>query len=336
MAAERRSAAAPASVGTAPGPVRLLPLREDTWLLAVDGSRGADSAARYVARTAKALGVGAIRLVNARLPSVGAERTSVARQRAEAMADARRTTASAQRILDFAGLKYRLEAPVGDDPAAMIVGASENADVTEVIMGTRGVSMLSSITLGSVAYKVLHMARRSITLVPDRARAAGRGGGRNPLVMLLAVDGSGAANRAVQYAARQAAANSAARVLLLNVQPRIVSQNVRRFVSRAQIEMYAQQEAAAAMRAAERILGKAGVRYERRVSRGDVVETILETATESDCGRIVLGTRGRGAAKSLLLGSVAYGVVHHADMPVTVVKQALPAPVLLPGPAARR
>lgn len=335
MAAERQSAAAPGAAGTPPGATRPLPLRADTWLLAVDGSRGADNAARYVAHTAKALGVGAIRVVNARLPAVGAERTSVARQRTDAMADARRTTASAQRILDFAGLKYRLEAPVGDDPAAMIVGASENADVTEVVMGTRGVSMLSSITLGSVAYKVLHMARRSVTLVPDRARAAGRGGGRNPLVMLLAVDGSGAANRAVQYAARQAAASSAARVLLLNVQPRIVSQNVRRFVSIAQIEMYAQQEAAAAMRAAERILGKAGVRYERRVSRGDVVETILETAAESDCGRIVLGTRGRGAAKSLLLGSVAYGVVHHADMPVTVVKQALPAPVLLPRSSAR-
>jgi nucleotide-binding universal stress UspA family protein len=310
--------------------------RQDTWLLAVDGSRGADNATRYVARTAKSFGVDAIRLVNVRLPSVGAERKSMARQRAEALADAERTTASARKILDFAGLRYRLEAPLGDDPAAMIVGASENTDVTEVVMGTRGVSMLSSITLGSVAYKVLHTARRSVTLVPARARGAGRGGGRNPLSLLVAVDGSSAADRAVQYAARGAAANPAVRVLLLNVQPRILSGNVRRFASRMQIEAYAQEEAAAAMRQAERIMDRAGISYGRRVAQGDAVETILETAAESNCGRIVLGTRGRGAAKSLLLGSVAYGVVHHADVPVTVVKQALPAPVLLPESTARR
>lgn len=312
------------------------PRRQDTWLLAVDGSRGADDAARYVARTAKSFGAGFIRLVNVRLPAVGSERKPIAKQRAEALADAERTTAQARRILELAGLKYRLEAPVGDDPAAMIVGASETTDVAEVVMGTRGVSMLSSITLGSVAYKVLHTVRRSVTLVPDRARAAGRGGRRNPLALLVAIDGSSAANRAVQYAARQAAANPAMRVLLLNVQPRIISGNVRRFASRLQIEAYAQEEAAAAMRQAERIMDRAGLSYGRRVAQGDAVETILDMAAESNCGRIVLGTRGRGAAKSLLLGSVAYGVVHHADVPVTVVKQALPAPVLLPGPAARR
>jgi nucleotide-binding universal stress UspA family protein len=312
------------------------PRRQDTWLLAVDGSRGADNAARYVARTAKSFGAGVIRLMNVRLPAVGVERKPMARQRAEALADAERAAAQARRILEFAGLKYRLEAPVGDDPAAMIVGASEAADVTEVVLGTRGLSMLSSITLGSVAYKVLHTARRSVTLVPDRARAQGRGGARNPLLLLVAVDGSSAANRAVQYAARHAAANPSVRVLLLNVQPRIISGNVRRFASREQIEAYAQEEAAAAMRQAERILDRAGASYARRVALGDAVETILQTAAESSCGRIVLGTRGRGAAKSLLLGSVAYGVLHHAEVPVTVVKQALPAPVLLPGPAARR
>jgi nucleotide-binding universal stress UspA family protein len=307
----------------------------DTWILAVDGSRGADNAARYVAKAAKALGVGTIRLINARLPGVGAEAGNLREERARALADAERTTASARRILDFAGLNYRLEAPLGDDPAAMIVGAAEDNDVTEIVMGTRGVSMLSSITLGSVAYKVVQMARRSVTLVPDRSRSAGRGGTRNPLALLVAVDGSNAANRAVQYAARQAAANSRVRVLLLNVQPRIVSNNVRRFASLPQIEAYTLAEAAAAMRSAERLLARAGVNFGHRVARGDPVEAIVETAAESRCGRIVLGTRGRGAAKSLLLGSVAYGVIHHADVPVTVVKQALPAPVLLSGAGTR-
>jgi nucleotide-binding universal stress UspA family protein len=301
----------------------------DTWLLAVDGSRGADDAARYVARTASALGVGAIHLVNARLPSVEAESKGIAAQRAAALQDAERTTATARRILDSAGLRYRLEAPIGDDPAAMIIGAAENADASEIVMGTRGVSMLSSITLGSVAYKVVHMARRSVTLVPDRARSAQGRGKRDPLALMVAVDGSNSSQGALRYAARQARANPKVRIVLLNVQPRIVSQNVRRFVSKRQIEDYYAEQVAAVFGRCRRILQEAGIRHGERIAVGEPVEAIIATAAESECGRILLGTRGRSAAKSLLLGSVAYGVVHHADVPVTIVKKPMPAPVLL-------
>lgn len=301
---------------------------KDTWVLAADGSQGADNAARYVARVARTLGVGAVRIVNARMLPVGAEKMSQAALRAQARQDGERTTATARRILEFAGIPCSVQYPIGEDPAAMIVGAAEAADATEIVMGTRGVSMLSSITLGSVAYKVVHMARRSVTLVPTRARTAGRQA-RNPLSMLVAVDGSSAANRAVQHAARQAAHTPKARIVLLNVQPHIVSENVRRFVSRRQIAEYTEAQARPALRQGERILANAGVRYEVRVTTGATVETILATAAEADCGRIIVGTRGRGAAKSLLLGSVAYGLVHHADVPVTVVKQALPAPVVV-------
>lgn len=306
----------------------------DMWLLAVDGSRGAEHAARYVAKTAKAFGAAEIRLVNVRPPPVGAERMDANALRAAALAEAERTSAKARRIVELAGLPCTLDAPVGDDPAAMIVGAAENLDAVEIVMGTRGVGMLSSVTLGSVAYKVVHLARRSVTLVPARSRT-GRGA-RNPLSILVAVDGSTSANRAVQYVAHQAARDSRVRCVLLNVQPRIGSHNVRRFVSRSQIDVYIQGEAAAAMRQGVRILERAGVRFETRVATGDVVETILAAAADCDCGRIVLGTRGRSAVRSLLLGSIAYGVVHHADVPVTVVKQALPAPVELPGTGARR
>jgi nucleotide-binding universal stress UspA family protein len=41
---------------------------------------------------------------------------------------------------------------------------------------------------------------------------------------------------------------------------------------------------------------------------------------------IVLGTRGRGAARSVLLGSVSSGLVQNAELPVFVVPEVRAAP----------
>jgi nucleotide-binding universal stress UspA family protein len=302
--------------------------RRNVWLLALDGSPSADNAARYVARAAKAFGLDALQLVNARLPGVGDEELSKRAREVHAREDAERTTAKACAILERAGVPFRLDVPVGPDPAALIVAAAEQYDVTEIVMGTRGVGRLAAVTLGSVAYKVLHLTRRSVTLVPDRARSGGGGAGQLD-ALLIAVDGSSSADRATQFVARQYAAFPKVRVVLLNVQPQIVSGGVRRFFSKAEIDRYTQAEGEAAMHASLRILEKAGVPHERRIVRGPAPELIMDIAADAGCGRIVLGTRGRGAAKSVLLGSVAYGVVHHAAIPVTVVDRLPPSPVLL-------
>lgn len=79
----------------------------------------------------------------------------------------------------------------------------------------------------------------------------------------------------------------------------------------------------AAERAAEgvRLAEAAGLQARPKVARGDhgIPETVLAAASELDCEAIVIGTRGLGGVKSLLLGSVSHAVLQHADRPVLVV-----------------
>jgi nucleotide-binding universal stress UspA family protein len=53
---------------------------------------------------------------------------------------------------------------------------------------------------------------------------------------------------------------------------------------------------------------------------GDAAQRIMETAREVKCGLVLMGSRGRGGFKELLLGSVSHKVTNHADYPVLVVK----------------
>jgi nucleotide-binding universal stress UspA family protein len=48
-------------------------------------------------------------------------------------------------------------------------------------------------------------------------------------------------------------------------------------------------------------------------------ESICKTAKDKNAQMIVLGSRGLGTIRRTLMGSVSHYVVHHADIPVTVI-----------------
>jgi nucleotide-binding universal stress UspA family protein len=56
-------------------------------------------------------------------------------------------------------------------------------------------------------------------------------------------------------------------------------------------------------------------------ARGPVWHTIVETADRCDATAVVMGSRGLTPLRSMLLGSVSGGVVHHADRPTLVVRR---------------
>jgi nucleotide-binding universal stress UspA family protein len=72
---------------------------------------------------------------------------------------------------------------------------------------------------------------------------------------------------------------------------------------------------------AEAAAKKAGVvKVERVLMSGDAADAILAEAKRAKPDLIVLGTRGFGDFKSLVLGSVSHKVALHASCAVTTVK----------------
>ena len=65
---------------------------------------------------------------------------------------------------------------------------------------------------------------------------------------------------------------------------------------------------------------KAGIPTVARLEEGDSVEEILEYAAELPADLIVMGTRGQGRFKGLLMGSQSQKVVSHANCPVMLVR----------------
>lgn len=70
-----------------------------------------------------------------------------------------------------------------------------------------------------------------------------------------------------------------------------------------------------------------GIHADYDLLEGDPEERILELARTRDVDLIVIGSRGLGAAASVILGSVSKRVLHDADRPVLVVNEPAAVPV---------
>ncbi len=62
-----------------------------------------------------------------------------------------------------------------------------------------------------------------------------------------------------------------------------------------------------------------GVDTEIFTPEGEIIQTILQTASEWDAHLIVAGTHGRTGLNRLLMGSVVEDIIRHSTVPVFVV-----------------
>ena len=140
------------------------------------------------------------------------------------------------------------------------------------------------------------------------------------LKILLAMDGSENASRAVTYLIKRASATKDQyEVSLVNVQYPLHG-TVATFINGAQVKQYHRDEGMKALAPGQALLDTAGIAHSEHLFVGEPAEVISRFAREHGCDEIVIGSRGLGNIGSLLVGSVASKVIHLSEVPVVLVK----------------
>ena len=138
--------------------------------------------------------------------------------------------------------------------------------------------------------------------------------------LLVPCDGSESALRAVRHAAVEAAAGSGAEIHLLHVIEPMTPVTLSEAFSAQRLDERFPPQAADALEPAIAVMAQAGVKYSLHCLFGQPAPEIAAYARTAGCDGVVMGTRGRGALASLMIGSVATQVVKLVDIPVTLVK----------------
>jgi len=138
--------------------------------------------------------------------------------------------------------------------------------------------------------------------------------------VLIAVDGSEHALAAVRWVIDEARSRGPLDIHLLNVQPAPIGYQTRGMEEEVIAEI-AQEHGEAVTAPARRLIEDAGIReYWWSTEQGDPAHVIAEQAAKMGCDTIVMGPRGLGTVRGMLLGSVATKVLHLATTPVVLVK----------------
>jgi len=139
--------------------------------------------------------------------------------------------------------------------------------------------------------------------------------------ILVPVDGSENALRALSYALNLAKENKAIGLHLLTVhQEPVIYGEIQVYVSREKMEELQRNHSMDILQPAVDAAKAAGVSYTSEILIGDTASMIVKRADELNCDGIVMGTRGMSAVGNLMMGSVATKVVHLTKLPVTLIK----------------
>lgn len=208
----------------------------------------------------------------------------------------------AERLVAEAVGRARTTAPDVEVDGEIVTGGAaavlleESRDAATVVLGDRGLGGFSGLLIGSVAVQLAAHAHCPVLVVRGGVRATG------PVV--LAVDGSASAAPAVALAFEEAALRDA---------PLTAVHAWLGPVEREPGDLLAEALAGCRERHPDVVVREEMV-------RGAARAVLVERSAQAQL--LVVGTRGLGGLRGLLLGSVSHAVLHHAECPVLVVPPA--------------
>ena len=136
-----------------------------------------------------------------------------------------------------------------------------------------------------------------------------------PTKILLATDGSEDATLA-ERAAIDLSQKGGSELHVVHVWHDVPTPHARSFV-RAQLRREAQE---ILDKQVEKIEGVGGTVAKAHLREGRTIDEILDLSEELQVGLLIVGSRGLGGVKRILMGSVSEGIVHHARRPVLVMR----------------
>lgn len=205
-----------------------------------------------------------------------------------------------------------LEGKVSDE----IIRLAREEAFSTIIMGRRGLSPFNALFLGSVTRSVLSQAQGVTVYVAAQEKPPRAGCPLSP--MLLPLDGSESSLAAVRHAAALAQA----------FRPMGLSLTLIHVVDIAILGMKIHDGGRELVEEGERILAEsrfilqeAGLEgcWEEKLVTGEPAQAIVRQAEEGGYPLILMGSRGRSALASLLIGSVTSSVAHTASRAAVAV-----------------
>ena len=195
-------------------------------------------------------------------------------------------------------------------PASFILDSASTVHADLIALGTRNLSRVEQVFLGSVSHQVMLHATVPTLVVKGNAQPVNR--------VLMAVQGREDATHLRKWLTTYPFKNHVA-VTILSVFSTL--QNIRE-----DLTMEPEGWVMESTRHAEQVVNDTAQAWaspyftvSTDVRRGDPVRTVCEVGTRHDL--IVVSSHGRKGLSRFLMGSVSQGIVHRADCSVLVVRR---------------
>ncbi|AVV46905.1 universal stress protein [Streptomyces sp. P3] len=202
-------------------------------------------------------------------------------------------------------------------PVETLVAAAAEAEL--LVLGSRGHGPVVGFLLGSVGQQVIAEAARPVVLVRAGDRASAEAGGQEIVVGQQGdpEDSAPALRFAFETAAARGAAVRAVRAWTLPPVFAYSPGSLRLADEAGGLEPYEKKALAAALEPWRQRFPDVPV--VEHVEMGSAGQVLLSVSGRAQL--MVVGRRAHRTAVGARIGSVAHGVLHHADCPVTVVPQ---------------